>query len=899
MKSKALVVLVALFLIAGHVLAGTTGKIAGIVKDAKTGEPMVGANIVLQGTMYGSSTDLNGYYVILNIPPGTYSAAISFIGYAKTTIEGIKVSIDLTTKVDVALQEIVLESQQEVVVTAERPIIRKDLTSSESRVDAGQIRNLPVQEVGEVLALQAGITVGRGGAIHIRGGRSSEVAYWVDGISISDSYDGGQAVQIDNSSIQELQVISGTFNAEYGQAMSGIINTVTKDGGEKFRGTVSFLAGDFAPSNDGLFANLESVRPGDNLNLEASLSGPLPLASGLSFYSSVRYYESDGHLYGFRAFLPDGSKGDSAFVPMNNRERLSGQAKLTYQVGMGMKLNLSGIGSQIDYRDYNHGYKLNPDGDVNKFDRGYSLSLVWTHTLGASSFYTVNLSYFFKGFQEYLYKDPLDPRYNLDPAAFNTDLFEFLQAGTNLHQFERNTRTLVAKADYTDQVTPLHLVKAGVEFKTHRLYLDDYSIVPEAQGSGYRATIPDLTSPLHEQYTMQPREFSAYIQDKLEYESMIVNAGIRIDYFDARGQVLADPTDPNVYLPQKPENMALSLEERQAQWYKKSGPKYSVSPRFGISYPITDRGVLHFSYGHFLQIPSFSFLYQKPGYKVTTASGVQGVYGNPDLNPQRTVMYEFGLQQQLTDDIGFDITGFYRDTRDWVSTSPQIPVRGDLSTATSFYTTYINRDYANTRGVTLTFNKRPSGLFSMNFSYTFQVAEGINSSPEEEQGKIQNNESPSIELRPLDWDQSHTANLSLGVGEFDWGIFVLGRYGSGLPYSPALNQAEGRGEDASRAVQKNSRRQPPTYTMDLNLYKTVSLGLIDANIFLKVFNVLDRRNEVVVYGQTGRADASARALGAEPVDRNPNRINSVLQFITRPDFYSEPREIQFGMELSF
>jgi len=153
MKSKALVVRVALFLIAGHVLAGTTGKIAGIVKDAKTGEPMVGANIVLQGTMYGSSTDLNGYYVILNIPPGTYSAAISFIGYAKTTIEGIKVSNDLTTKVDVALQEIVLESQQEVVVTAERPIIRKDLTSSESRVDAGQIRNLPVQEVGEVLAL--------------------------------------------------------------------------------------------------------------------------------------------------------------------------------------------------------------------------------------------------------------------------------------------------------------------------------------------------------------------------------------------------------------------------------------------------------------------------------------------------------------------------------------------------------------------------------------------------------------------------------------------------------------------------------------------------------------------------------------------------------------------------
>lgn len=899
MKSKVLSIFVAVVLLVCNVLAGTTGKVAGTVKDARTGEAMIGANVILQGTTLGASTDVNGYYVILNVPPGIYSAVISYIGYARTTIEEVKVSIDLTTKVDAALQEIALESKEEVVVTAERPIIRKDLTSSESRVDAGQIRNLPVQEVGEVLSLQAGITVGRGGAIHIRGGRSSEVAYWVDGISVSDGYDGGQAVQIDNSSIQELQVISGTFNAEYGQAMSGIINTVTKDGKEMFRGMVSVLAGDFAPSNDGLFYNLHKFRPSDNLNLEASLSGPTPISSRLTFYSSVRYYRSDGHLYGIRAFLPDGSAGDSAFVPMNNRKRLSGQAKLTYQLGSGMKLNISALGSQIDFRDYNHGFKMNPDGDVNKFDRGYSLSLVWTHSIGASSFYTLNLSNFYKGFQEYLYKDPFDSRYNLDPQAFNTDLFEFLRAGSNLHQFERNTRTWVAKADYTNQITPLHLVKGGVEYKIHRLYLDDYSIVPIDDGSGYVATIPDLTSPLHEQYTTRPYEFSAYLQDKLEYESMIVNVGVRFDYFDSRGQVLSDAADPNVYLPQKPENMPLSLEERLAKWYMKASPKSSVSPRFGISYPITDRGVLHFSYGHFLQIPSFSFLYQKPGYKVTTASGVQGVYGNPDLNPQKTVMYEFGLQQQLTEDIGIDVTGFYRDTRDWVSTSPPIPVRGDLASATSSYTTYINRDYANTRGVTFTFTKRPSGLFTMNFSYTFQVAEGINSSPEEEQGKLQSNEAPSIELLPLDWDQTHTANLSLGIGDFDWGVHILGRYGSGLPYTPALNQAEGRGEDASRQVQKNSRRQPPIYAMDMNLFKMFDLGVIDANVFVKVFNVFDRRNEVVVYGQTGRSSASLRALGAEPVNRNPGRINTVQQYIVRPDFYSEPREILFGVELSF
>ncbi|MBI3578250.1 MAG: TonB-dependent receptor [Ignavibacteriales bacterium] len=890
--------IILLVVVTGIVVAGTTGKIAGRVKDAKSGEPLIGVNIIIQGTALGAATDPDGYYVILNVPPGKYSVTISSVGYQRKIVEGVSVSVDLTTKLDVDIEQTAIEVK-EVVITAEAPVIKKDLTSSEARVDVGQLKTLPVQEVGQVLSLQAGITVDRGGGIHIRGGRASEVAYWVDGISVSDGYDGGQAVQIDKNSIQELQVISGTFNAEYGQAMSGIINTVTKDGGEKLRGTLLLYSGDYVTSDKELFWNLDKVRPAANFNVEGSLSGPVPLVPALTFYSSARYFRTDGWLYGVRRFNPDGSKADSAFVPMNNRTRLSGQAKLSFNVKPGMKLSVTGIGSSIDYRDYNHGFRLNPDGDVKKYERGYTLSLIWTHSLSSTSFYTINFSHFYKGFKEYLYEDPFDARYNLDPQAFNTDLYEFLKAGTNLHHFNRNTKTTVGKIDYTIQVSRLHLVKAGIEAKYHELYLDDYSIVPEQRNLRYVATIPDLTSPLHEQYLERPRELSLYAQDKLEYENMIVNVGVRVDYFESRGNVLADPTDPNVYLPQKPENMALSLDQRLQQWYKKASPKYSVSPRFGISYPITDQGVLHFSYGHFLQIPSFSNLYQKPGYKVSTASGVQGVYGNPDLNPQKTVMYEFGLQQQLTEVLGFDLTAFYRDTRDWVSTSVQIPVRGDLATATSFYTTFINRDYANTRGITLTVNKRPSHLFSMNFSYTYQVAEGINSNPDEEQGKRVNNEEPSKELNALDWDQTHTANISLGFGEIDWGIYILGRYGSGLPYTPSLNQAAGRGEDVARQVPKNSRRRPPTYTIDLNTFKSFRLVGLDLNVFLKVFNLLDQRNEVDVYGQTGRATASARALGVESLSQNLNRINTVQDYIRRADFYSEPREIQIGVELSF
>lgn len=880
------------------VLAGTTGKIAGRITDAKTGDPLIGTNVVVEGTTLGAAADVEGYYVILNVPPGKYTVIFSSVGYTKRTVEGVTVSVDLTTRIDAQLEPTVVELGKEVVVTAEVPIVRKDLTSSEARVDAGQIKTLPVQEMNEVLALQAGVTVDRGGGIHIRGGRTSEVAYWVDGISVTDAYDGRQAVQIDNTSIQELQVISGTFNAEYGQAMSGIINTVTKDGGDSFRGGITVYSGDYLTGDKKLFPHLDRVRTSDNYNFEGNLSGPISLIPDLTFYASLRYYKSDGWLSGVRRFLPNGQKGDSVLVPMNDRIRTSGQFKLTYNFGAGKKLSFSGIGSKIDFRDYNHGFKLNPDGDVKKFDRGYSLSLVWTHTLSASSFYTINLSKFSKEFKEYLYEDPFDPRYNLDPQAFNTDLFQFLKAGTNLHHFDRATTTWVGKIDYTVQLNRLHLVKGGLEYRAHELFFDDFNIVPEQQGAGYIATVPDLTGPLRELYRVKPREFSAYIQDKLEYESMIVNVGLRLDYFDPAASGLADLQDPNVYLPQIPENRLLSIDERLAKWYTPTKKKVSVSPRFGISYPITDRGILHFSYGHFLQIPSFQHLYQKPGYKVTTASGLQGVYGNPDLNPQKTIMYEFGLQQQLTGALGFDVTGFYRDTRDWVSTSTRIPVR-DPETATSYYTMFINRDYANSRGVTVTVTRKPVDRFSLNFSYTFQIGEGNNSNADEEQAAQQANREPTRELTPLDWDQTHTANLSLGYGDLDWGVYLLGRYGSGLPYTPVVNQAEGRGEDASRQVQKNSRRRPANYTVDLNMFKTIELAGFNARVFLRVFNLFDRRNEVDVYGQTGRATASLRALGVQALSQNPNRINSVEEYINRADFYSEPREVQLGMELTF
>jgi hypothetical protein len=210
---------------------------------------------------------------------------------------------------------------------------------------------------------------------------------------------------------------------------------------------------------------------------------------------------------------------------------------------------------------------------------------------------------------------------------------------------------------------------------------------------------------------------------------------------------------------------------------------------------------------------------------------------------------------------------------------------------------YVNRDYANTRGITFSAVKRPSDMWSLNLAYTFQVAEGINSNPDDELSAQRDNAEPARSLTPLDWDQTHTANLTLGIGESDWGFYVVGRYGSGLPYTPVVNQGESQGADAARIVSNNSRRRPATLNFDLRLFKNFYLDPLNLSLFVKVFNLFDRRNEVTVYGETGRATASTASLGVGEV--TGDRLNPVSSYIVRPDYYSEPREIQLGLEINF
>ena len=232
-----------------------SGKIIGKVIEAGTNEPLVGATVSIQGTTRGVLVDIDGNYILINVPPGTYTLEARFIGFAVQVFENVVVRTDLTTEQNFELREEVYEGE-EIVVQAERPVIIRDLTASESRVSAEEIESLPVQEVTDIIKLQAGVNVSNDGNIHIRGGRASEVSYVVDGISATDGYDRSQGIRLENESIQELQVISGTFNAEHGQAMSGIVNVVTKSGSNTFDANFRVWGGSYLVSRPELYDGL-------------------------------------------------------------------------------------------------------------------------------------------------------------------------------------------------------------------------------------------------------------------------------------------------------------------------------------------------------------------------------------------------------------------------------------------------------------------------------------------------------------------------------------------------------------------------------------------------------------------------------------------------------------------
>jgi outer membrane receptor protein involved in Fe transport len=910
-KSVSSLMLAVVLVIPMFLYGGNTGRVTGHVVDMQTGEPLVGANIMLVGTMMGAATDMEGRYNILNVPPGTYALRASYIGYTSREYQNVRVNVDLTATVDIELSTELIETD-EVVVLGSR-LIQRDATATAATFDAQRFEALPIETFEQALQIQAGVTVGAGGDIHIRGGRANEVLFMVDGVPLNDAFDNKITTGIvSTSSIQELSVISGAFNAEYGNAQSGVVNIVTKQPPRSLTGRFSIQSGDMVGGESGRFLNSSNVNPVNSREIDGMLGGPLPfLKDNLSFLVSGRYFEDEGYLYGKRlvTYASDSEDylvlGDGALVSMNPDRLINLHGKLSLNT-RDLRLSLSYLRKDRKYGVYSNVYRLAPDFRPVNYQTSDTYTVNANYFISPTTFANVVLSYVRTDDEARAFEDMNDPRYRfrgrdlafianannpnadslsqvlLDQYGLTVSELVRFNIGPNLDRVVRTSDRYSGRFSITRQFGNVHLVKAGIEGTWYDIYRDGISLIqlgtrPDSDFNIFNEEmeIPDANTRSRNIYRGEPYEVGAYVQNKMEFEEFVLNIGLRYDAYD-----------PNTDVPLDFEN----LDETE---FTKASVKSKLSPRLSFAHSVTDRSKLFFSYGHFFQMPPYGNMYTgqeaftNPLVEIRTGilspvGGDQAV-GNPDLKPQTTVSYEVGYEQELTNDIALYLKAYYRNIRNLLATDI-----GFLSNG-AVYAFYRNRDYGNVRGVNLTLRKRLSNFYGFTIDYTYQVAEGNASSPTQAYLNYRAESEEQKKVVYLDWDQPHTLRWTMDFAMNGWQGGLIGKFESGYPYTPALGSAIQGGQ---RDSEENSGRRPPIFNVDLTLSKEFLFGSgsrsLAYGIYFKVYNLFDTRNELFVFSNSGRA-----TFASDPA------LAGFVQFTQRPDFFSKPREVFLGTYIRF
>ncbi|MDZ7267073.1 MAG: TonB-dependent receptor [candidate division KSB1 bacterium] len=904
-----------LLLSGGLLFAGTTGKIAGRVIDKQTGEPLAGASVMIVGTTLGAAADASGYYFILQVPPGTYSVRATVIGFEPLTVTKVKVAADLTTKIDFALSPTVLQLTEGMTVVAERPIIEKDVTFSSHRMTADRIANMPtVSDVRDLVARQPGV-VGEGLHINVRGGRTGEMLYVVDGVASHDPHfkqatrttaeqvgqftsnpvdeltarSGGLSVPA--NAISEVEVITGGFNAEYGNAMSGIVNVVTKEGGAQHTGRVVYLTDDFGigrfktPYGNGTQLRTYSH---NSDRLELSFGGPEPITTHLLprlgiklpvreityFVAGSGYFTDLTTAFDLAYYAPTGEDRSEEIRELNllglNLLRLglpnrmdnhyNSLANVSVRFSPRMKLVYSYQTDRSYYDEYNHAFSRIPENFWQRDEHSFGHSLKWTHTLSEKTFYDLVLSY-----SDLDYR--LTPGGLLPPevrqlyldlggvTARDDDQDGFYEAGFPARgtYHHRNTKTSSLKMDLTSQVHRRHQLKTGLEVAYYEMFLAEIKYPyrynerwdPEAGGTPIDDGPWPALGAFRDFYTRTPTNAAFYVQDKIEYESLIVNVGMRWDLWTPGAQV-EDDVDEGTNL---------------------FGRKFKITfnPRLGISHPITDKDILYFQFGRFTQQVDYQFLFIQD----TQSSGALQLLGNPNLGSEETTQYELGVKHAFGDEVRVGATAFFKDYNGLLNTE----TRGREPFT---YSVYINRDFGSARGLEFSLEKRYSHFTSGFINYTLAYATGKSSSYR--QGYDYGARGQPIPIRewPLDWDVRHSLNVNFdfrvnsgarpslfGVRlPPEMGVNVVWRFESGKPYTPT-------GRSSDQYTTRNSARLPYRTWVDVRANKDFRYGGLKTSLLLEIKNLTNRRNARAIYAETGQVLAFYR-----PQDLNPSAFTA-------------------------
>ncbi len=781
-----------LILIIGSTLlwAGTTGKIAGRVVDASTGDPLPGVNVFIEGTTLGAATDADGYYYIINVKPGKYTLHFQYVGYKPVKITNVVVHIDLTTTIDAKMEPSTLTTE-EVVVIAQRPVIQKDIAASQKNITSEEIQALPVTSLGQAVGLQAGVT----SDFRIRGSSANQALFMVDGVPLRDTRNNEPITSIPLSALEQVTVQAGGLGAEYDNVRSGVINVVTKEGSvDKYSGTMTvkyrppapkhFGISPFDPNSywmrpytddavawtgtkngvwdeytrrqypdfDGWISvcqrTLQNDDPSDDLtpeaaqrlflwqhrkrgdidkpdyDIDAGFGGPVPFVSkklgNLRFFVSFKRTETQ---YLFKMTTP-GLTTQSFLGRLTTN--LKPSMKLTFMSfishtegtaasrsgGTALFTSTWGVANSIDMVGFTAPWRLYTSIYFSKAIRDARVfSLKLTNAVSPSTYWETKLIYTHRSyktgperyrnhekkyriFDDY-YADEAPIGYEPQPV-FSVDGRLGMGGAVSVGRDTSTIKNFEGRFDITSQINRHNQVKAGVKF-----VLDDYNM-----GFGMR----NYFLPEGNTWTTikeKPIRGMAYIQDKLEFEGLIANIGLIMDYYSLNGKWFdVDPFDRAFFS----ENFKPEQEEQFK--VKRVAPRFIFSPRISISHPIGENAKLFFNYGHYREIPTSERFFRVQRDIRNQLNRI----GDPTIPFTSTVAYELGYDHSLFNSVLLRLAGYYKDVKNeefWVQ---YISFDGKVD-----YRKITSNAFEDIRGFEFDITKNRGKWITGNFNYEYRV----------------------------------------------------------------------------------------------------------------------------------------------------------------------------------
>lgn len=988
--------LIASLALAAFVSAGAlaqNGKLTGRILDAKTGEPLIGANVILQGTSYGGAADIDGRYVVLNVPPGDYDVRASMVGYASTIVTGVSVFIDRTTEQNFELQDESVQLEQVVVVADKAPVV-KDRTSTSTNIGEEQLRAAPLEGLRNALDLTAGFQRNEKGGFSIRGSGSHEVNFQINGVeqtnsntSAPGSFDTEKAnnswkYDVNPLGVKQLQLITGGFSAEYGNAQAGVVKVVMKDGSPKFSGEVRVEyrpAGQYHwgpylydKSNwewekwgtlDAWMAKREQVAKELKLTERyAHLKDSDPdlynemIDKEIAWAHQVwveNHEPSDGNVFGIydyrqgpyvrtmfgfggplgadanklKFFLSGEFKSSPTRLPTPERNQVYQNyiLNVTHQPAKDHKLKamasyqhyVGGIWSGSSDIRWS-GLAFSPPGFSTKYiidvdpvreEQTIAQSLQWVYTIDEFSFFEARVSHQSESYElpyKYLagFNMEVDRLDSLnDPSGtvlmrgswWEEDYFRApIGFSTNYYQDSR-TENLGVKADYTSQINSANLIKAGA-------VVNYWDMLNNGVNSSFQANSYVARNGFADYYHAYPINLAAYAQDKMEYEGMIANVGVRVESYNFQTDVPVDRT--NVLYPgtEGPSGEYGNPETEPSEW------KILALPRFGVSFPIGEATAFRIQYGHFASMPIFTQALSRK-----TWVGWQGV-GNPNLDPKVTINYEFGLQQVVGENHRLDVALYYNDRASQIGRQNVASYTGSRNQPAGFssdntplyyYWSFDNNAFGSTVGFEAIFETIRGANWSYRLSYSLSQTTAGNYGPsivypDDTRGYLERNYAGEF---LASWDRTHNFR---GLLQYNWredeGISIFGfrpfenssvslayMAQSGTPYTYVTTF------DLRDVVY--NRRYPLESSVDLSFLKDATIGGYKIVFGVRVMNLFDNKHLTPMSTSEDMANWNERGVTLMDPGDDPTRLG----YLVAPyrAYRNIPRQVFFTVGFGF